>query len=104
MQVHIVIKLDFFKFKFNFCVAVKQHKGCLSYFTIHKEVRVISLSLSTEFAELDLHYVDENNPSVLSSSLSPMKLKHCYDVDKKSNYKTKYFYTTCIKKIINTCI
>lgn len=98
MQVHIVIKLDFFKFKFNFCVAVKQHKGCLSYFTIHKEVRIISLSLSTEFAELDLHYVDENNPSVLSSSLSPMKLKRCYDVDKKSNYKTISIFTQHVLK------
>lgn len=96
MQVHIVIKLDFFKF--NFCVAVKQHKGCLSYFTIHKEVRVISLTLSTEFAELDLHYVDENNPSVLSSSLSPMKLKRCYDVDKKSNYKTISIFTQHVLK------
>lgn len=78
---------------------MKQHKGCLSYFTIHKEVRVISLSLSTEFAELDLHYVDENNPSVLSSSLSPMKLKRCnYDVDKKSNYKTISIFTQHVLK------
>lgn len=77
---------------------MKQHKGCLSYFTIHKEVRVISLSLSTEFAELDLHYVDENNPSVLSSSLSPMKLKCCYDVDKKSNYKTISIFTQHVLK------
>lgn len=75
---------------------MKQHKGCLSYFTIHKEVRVISLSLSTE---LDLHYVDENNPyTVLSSSLSPMKLKRCYDVDKKSNYKTISIFTQHVLK------